>query len=142
MSNSPIATVQTRIAAAPARVWQALTDPASIRAYMFGAEVHTDWQPGSAITWKGEWKGKPYEDKGRIVEATPEKKLTYTHFSPLTGEEDLPENYHTVTIILQPDGAGTLLTLTQDGNATDEARAHSESNWKAMLEGLRTVAEQ
>jgi hypothetical protein len=34
-----------------------------------GADVETDGKPGSPITWKGEYQGKPYEDKGELVEA-------------------------------------------------------------------------
>jgi hypothetical protein len=33
------------------------------------------------------------------------------------------------------------VTLTQDNNATEEAKAHSEENWKRMLEGLKHYVE-
>ncbi|RYY82628.1 MAG: SRPBCC domain-containing protein [Chitinophagaceae bacterium] len=142
MSNSLIARAQVRVAATPARLWKVLTDPALIREYMFGANVSSDWQEGSTIRWKGEWKGKPYEDKGTVVKSIPGKQLVYTHFSPLTGQPDLPENYHTVTIDLEEEGNETLLRLSQDGNANEEARAHSEKNWMMMLGELKKVAEQ
>lgn len=142
MSNSLIAKAQVRVAATPARLWKVLTDPALIREYMFGANVSSDWQEGSTIRWKGEWKGKPYEDKGTVVKSIPGKQLVYTHFSPLTGQPDLPENYHTVTIDLEEEGNETLLRLSQDGNANEEARAHSEKNWMMMLGELKKVAEQ
>jgi hypothetical protein len=32
---------------------------------MFGATVETDWRPGSAITWSGEYNGQRYRDKGQ-----------------------------------------------------------------------------
>ena len=83
-----------------AKVWDALIDPEVIKRYMFGAIVVSDWQQGSSITWKGEWKGKPYEDKGRILELRALERLRYSHFSPLGGAPDLPENYHHVTIDL------------------------------------------
>lgn len=35
----------------------------------------------------------------------------------------------------------TLVQLSQDGNPTDEARAHSEQNWRTMLEGLKKTVE-
>ena len=57
-----IATAQTEIAASPARVWSALTDPAQIKRYMFGSEVETDWKPGGTIVWKGEYQGRAYQD--------------------------------------------------------------------------------
>ena len=49
----------------PAEVWDALTDPEKIRQYYLGADVTTDWKVGSPITWRGEWEGKTYSDKGR-----------------------------------------------------------------------------
>jgi hypothetical protein len=42
-------------------------DPERIKEYYLGAEVQTDWQVGSPITFKGEWEGKSYEDKGEIL---------------------------------------------------------------------------
>ena len=63
-----VATAETEITASPARVWSALTDPAQIKRYMFGSEVETDWEPGGTIIWKGEFQGRAYQDKGRVVE--------------------------------------------------------------------------
>lgn len=119
------------------RVWRALVDPEAIRRYMFGTNVLSDWKQGSQIVWKGEWEGRDYEDHGVIRELTPPRRLSYTHFSPLSGQPDVPENYHTVTIELAPSGAGTHVRLTQDNNPTEEAREHSRKNWSMMLEGLK-----
>ena len=74
---------------------------------MFGADVVSDWREGSPIVWKGEWKGKPYEDKGVILRVQPNEKLEYTHYSPLTGAPDVPDSYHTVTVTLTGEGAQT-----------------------------------
>ena len=136
-----IAKASTTIDAPAAKVWDALVDPAAIKEYMFGTNMESDWQPGSAITWKGEWQGKAYEDKGVIQTIEPRRTLRYTHFSPLAGLPDRPENYHTVTIELTERGAQTEVALSQDNNATEEAREHSEKNWKMMLEGLKTYVE-
>ena len=75
---------------------EGLTDSEMIQRYMFGAIVETDWKPGSPIAWRGEWNGKPFEDKGEVLEVLPYKFLKLTHFSPLSGQEDRPENYHTL----------------------------------------------
>ena len=66
-----VATAETEIDASPDDVWAALTEPKLIEKYMFGAHVETDWQPGSPIVWRGEYDGKPYEDKGEIVAVEP-----------------------------------------------------------------------
>lgn len=136
-----IAKASATIDAPPAKVWDALVDPASIQQYMFGTNVTSDFREGSPITWKGEWQGRAYEDKGTIRRVERERLLQYTHFSPLAGLPDAPENYHTVTIELSGDGSRTNVALSQDNNRTDEAREHSEKNWKMMLDGLKKFVE-
>lgn len=133
---------QVEIDAPPARVWAALTDPDDIEKYMFGSKVETDWTVGSPIVWKGEYEGKRYEDKGEIIEIEPERRLEVTHFSPMSGQEDLPENYHTLTYELEGRGDRTHLSLRQDNNASAEEAARSQGNWEQMLQGLKEVVEK
>jgi uncharacterized protein YndB with AHSA1/START domain len=123
------------------RVWDALVNPVAIKQYMFGTTVTSDWKKGGPIVWKGEWQGKTYQDKGVIRQIEPGRALQYTHFSSLSGLPDKPENYHTVTIQLEPEGERTRLSLTQDNNPTEDVRAHMEDNWKMVLAGLKKVAE-
>ncbi len=123
------------------KVWDALVKPEIIKEYMFGTDVVSDWKEGSKIVWKGEWNGKKYEDKGIILDLKPEKLLRYSHFSPLTGEPDLKENYHTVTVELKEEKGGTKVSLSQDKNRTKEEMEHSEKNWQMMLEGLKKLLE-
>jgi uncharacterized protein YndB with AHSA1/START domain len=136
-----IARCSITVSASPEQVWEALVTPAAIKQYMFGTNVSSDWKEGSPIVWKGEWQGRQYEDKGVIRQLKPGRALQYTHFSPLTGLPDRPENYHTVTIQLAEEGERTRVSLTQDNNPTEEARAHSEKNWAMMLEGLKKFVE-
>ena len=140
--QSLIAEASTRIHAPVDRVWEALIDPKQIKQYMFGTTAASDWKVGSPITFKGEWEGRPYEDKGKILELVPGKRLRYSHFSPSSGQPDRPENYHTVTIDLRGDGPQTHVTLSQDNNATEEAKQHSEKNWSMMLASLKKLLEQ
>ena len=123
------------------RVWNALTDPKMVKEYMHGTNMSTDWREGSPITWKGEWKGKTFEDKGVILEIEPRHLLKYSHFSPAAGTADRPENYHTVTVELSKVDGHVHVDLRQDNNPTDEAKTHSEQNWKMMLEGLKKAVE-
>jgi uncharacterized protein YndB with AHSA1/START domain len=136
-----VATAETDISASPARVWSALTDPSQIKLYMFGSEVETDWKPGSTIVWRGEYHGTTYEDHGQVIEVEPQRRLVVTHFSPLSGQDDAPENYHTLTYVLEPRGKGTHVSLSQDNNASDEEMAHSRGNWAAMLSSLKQAIE-
>jgi uncharacterized protein YndB with AHSA1/START domain len=124
-------------------VWDALTNSAKVKQYMHGTEMSTDWTEGSSISWKGEWKGKSYEDKGKVLEVEPQRLLRYTHWSPMGGSEDRPENYHTLTFELAGNDGKTILTLTQDNNPTqEEADKMARDNWAPVLEGLKATAEK
>jgi uncharacterized protein YndB with AHSA1/START domain len=109
---------------------------------LFGTEVVSEWREGSPIRWKGEWQGKPYEDKGVILQLKPGRRLQYTHFSPLSGLPDSAENYHTVTIELSPTPPLTQVSLSQDNNASEQSREHSEKNWQIVLSGLKALLEK
>src|SRR4051794_15739104 len=95
-----IARAMTTIKAPKSKVWAALVTPAAVKQYFFGTDIASTWKEGSPVTWKGEWEGKRYEDKGVILQFKPPRVLQFTHFSPLAGLPDKPENYHTVTIEL------------------------------------------
>jgi len=142
MAQDLLAQVSVTIDAPRTAVWNALVDPAAIKQYMFGTTVTSNWHEGAPISWKGEWQGKSYEDRGTILAMKPNHKLQYTHFSPLAGLPDRPANYHTVTIELSDEGAGTHVVLSQDNNSTEQAREHSEKNWTMMLEGLKKLLEK
>jgi uncharacterized protein YndB with AHSA1/START domain len=125
------------------RVWEALTDPEKVKQYMHGTEMSTDWKEGSPIVWKGEWKGRSYEDKGTVLAVEPQKLLKYTHWSPMGGSEDKPENYHTVTYELAGEDGKTTLRLTQDNNASqEEADKMATDNWGPVLNGLKETVEK
>jgi len=137
-----IAKASTTINAPAAKVWDALVNPQLIKQYMFGTNVVSEWKKGSPIVWKGEWQGKKYEDKGVILELQPERMLRYSHYSPVSGLAETPENYHTVTIELKSTGSQTELSLSQDNNRTEEERQHSQKNWEMMLASLKKVLEK
>jgi uncharacterized protein YndB with AHSA1/START domain len=138
--------VHTTINAPPAAVWKVLTNLATFKKFFFGSDVATDWKVGSPITFRGEWKGKPYEDKGVVKTVDNEKRLAFTHWSPLSGMEDKPENYHIVAFDLKPAGNGTEVTLSQTNQSdneplTDKNRAEYDKNWTMVLDGLKKAAE-
>ena len=142
MSENLVAEASVGVNAPRGAVWDALVSSEANKEFMFGAEVVSDWREGSPITWKGEWEGRKYEDRGKILQAKPERLLQYTHYSPVSGEPDVPENYHTITIELSDTRVGTRVALRQDGNKTEEARAESQKNWEMMLQGVKKYVEQ
>jgi uncharacterized protein YndB with AHSA1/START domain len=129
------------ISASPRRVWEALTDPDQIREYFLGTTVTTTWEPGSPITWSGEYDGHRYEDKGEVLEVEPERRLVVTHFSPMSGQDDVPENYHRITYRLDDEGAATRVTLEQDNTPADSVEDF-RSNWETMLGNLKELVER
>lgn len=137
-----IATAEIAISASPAQVWAALTDPRQIKKWMFGADVESDWTPGSPIVWRGEYEDTTYEDKGEVVEVDPPHHLRMTHFSPMSGQEDVPANYHNVSYDLEERVDRTFVTLRQDNNGSEDEAEHSAANWTLMLKSLKEVVER
>ena len=130
--NNLIAKATTTINALRSDIWDALTTPESIKQYMFGTDVTSKFYEGSPIVWRGEWQGKVYEDKGKVMKVDPGRVFQFSHYSPLSGLPDRPDNYHIVTIELIDKGGEVKVVLTQDKNLTEEARQHSEKNWRAF----------
>ena len=141
MDKDLIATARITVNTNVETVWRALVTPAIIKKYMFGTEVTSDFKDGSDIRWSGEWQGNRYEDKGKILSVKENQVLKYSHFSPLTGQPDLPENYHSVTISLKEGDGMTEVVLEQDNNKSEDAKVHSEKTWQQMLQSLKAVLE-
>jgi len=141
-NNGFVAHASTTVMAPVSAVWDALVNPAVIKQYMFGADVISNWKEGTPIVWKGEWQGKRFEDKGVILRVQPNRLLSYSHFSPLEGKPDMPDNYHIVTVELSEQPGGTQISLSQDNNGTAQTCEHSEKNWNMALAGLKKVVEQ
>jgi uncharacterized protein YndB with AHSA1/START domain len=138
-----VATAQVTVDASPERTWQTLTDPERVTQWMAGTTLTTDWSVGGPITWAGEIEGRAYEDRGEVLEVDEPRRLSVTHYSPLMGQDDVPENYHTVTYTLDGAGEGpTTVSLEQDGNESAAQAEQFSQNWQSMLEGLKAVAER
>src|SRR5918995_3751638 len=115
---------------APAdEVWRALTTPELIKQWFFGVETETDWEEGSPIVHRGEWQGKPYEDRGEIVRIEPPHLLVHTHWSDLSGKPDSPEHYQEVTWEVSERSEGSELTISERNLPSDEAKDASGQAW-------------
>lgn len=125
-----------------ANVWDALINPEKIKQYLFGTNTFCDWKVGSPLRFTGEWEGKTYEDKGTILAIEKEKVLSYDYWSNFSGVPDVPENYQIVTFTLEGSDGKTVLSLTQQNIRSEEAKGHSEENWKMVLNSLKELLEK
>ena len=123
------------------RVWQAITTPAEIKQWFFGVDTEADWRPGGRLVHRGEYQGKPYVDKGEIVEFDPPRRLVHTHWSDVSGKPDTPGNYQHVAWDLAEKDGGTELTVTERNLPSDKAAETSEGAWKAALTSLKEMLE-
>jgi uncharacterized protein YndB with AHSA1/START domain len=139
----PDVTTETsiRVAAPIQAVWDALTTPELIERWFFGVRTETDWKVGSAIVHRGEYQGKPYEDKGTILEVEPPRRLVHTHWSPVSGISDSEEHYQRVTWDLSEQEGSTLLTVSETNLPSEDAKTTSEQGWNAALAALKGLLE-
>jgi len=121
------------------KVWRGLTDPGLVKQYFFGTHLSSDFKKGSRINFSGEWDGHKYVDGGTILDIDQPRLLKYTYWSSMSGTEDKPENYNTLTYELDEKDGVTTFVITQDGVKSQEALEHSEHNWQSVFDGLKEL---
>jgi len=124
------------------KVWNALVNPIIIKEYLFGTEVISDWEEGSSMIFQGEWEGQKYKDKGNILAIEPEKSFQYNYWSRFSGLEDREENYSLISYQIEEEDGQTILTLTQQGFANEQAKEHSDASWSMILEKMKELIEK
>lgn len=149
MSKPLIIENSIEIKASAAHVWNALTNPAETKKYMFGCEALSTWKVGSPLLWQAPYEGKDVVFvKGFIVSINPNVLLAYTTFDPNSTMEDVPENYLTVTYHLKETNGATTLTVTQGDytNVAEGERRYQESynggeGWHPILVEIKKLVE-
>jgi uncharacterized protein YndB with AHSA1/START domain len=130
-------TVQKRIAAPPARVYNAWLDPAVLSRFMASGTgvtlttAETDPRVGGRFRLDMNVGGTDYPHCGTYLDLVPHSRIAFTwesHSSTVEGS--------TVTLDLVPDGDGTLLTLTHVRFASEPVRDAHAASWDLMLAGL------
>lgn len=139
-SGAPL-TLSVTINAPAGKVWDAITENGKRKQWFFGVETKTDWTEGSSIAHSGEFQGKPYHDKGEILEIEPGRMLVHTHWSDMSGRPDKPENYETVTFMLNETDGKTNVTVAESNHPSEKAREVSEAMWQKALDGLKRLVE-
>ncbi|GAB2468574.1 SRPBCC family protein [Xylanimonas ulmi] len=125
------ASASTFVTQPPERVWAELMHPGA--RWMLGANIESDFQVGSPITFEGHFFGRQFEDHGTVLAFERPRLMHFTHFAPLSGLDDVPENYHDIRIALEPADGGTRITVVQQNiDSAEHARA-SQEHWSHAL---------
>lgn len=141
MSDELRTRAEIRIDAPAEQVWSALTTPELIKRWFFGVDTETDWTEGSPIVHRGEYQGTPYEDKGTIVKVDAGRLLVHTHWSPVSGLPDSPENYQEVSWALSERDHRTELVVTEVNLPSEAAKEVSAQGWRTALAALKELLE-
>jgi uncharacterized protein YndB with AHSA1/START domain len=118
-----------------------VTTPDLVQKYFFATRLATDWKVGSPITFRGEWEGKPYEDRGTVLSFKEPHELSFNYWSSFSGTEDRDESRQIIRYELAETEGGVCVTIYQSNTDTQERADHSAKNWKFVLDGLKSLVE-
>lgn len=141
-ANTNRVEIRLFIDAPPEKVWRALTNPRLVKQWFLGADTETDWRVGSPLVQRGVWRGRPTNEKGRVLESERGKRLVHTHWSAASGLPDRPENYRVIRYDLAAVGEGTELTFAEENIPNEAARQRAEETWQRLLAGLKAISER
>ena len=133
----PSLTVKRRFNAAPAKVFAAWTDAEKVKRWMGPGEVQvlsaeSDARTGGRYRWVMQTpNGEQHDVSGVYREVIPIEKLVFTWAWKST-----PERESLVTVMLKPDGDGTLMTLTHEQFFDEDARDRDQHGWNDAMEKL------
>jgi uncharacterized protein YndB with AHSA1/START domain len=153
-----IITGEIFIAAPPARVFQALTDPAQMPLWWGATDLYriTEWK--GDIRVGGKWSsdgvgvdGKAFRVDGEYLEVDPPRLLVHTWNASWTHPIRTVVRWELEPQIVhglhpsgpQRAGTGTLVTITHEGFASDApAAANHSEGWKRVMGWLTAYVEK
>jgi uncharacterized protein YndB with AHSA1/START domain len=136
-ATKPSLTLKRRLKAPPAKVYAAWIEPEKVARW---------WGPGPSVVLRAEFDarvggrfrvvfrcadGEEHDVSGVYREVVPDKKLAFTWAWRST-----PERESQVTLDFEPDGDGTLLTLTHAQFFDEAARDGHREGWSSTLDKL------
>jgi uncharacterized protein YndB with AHSA1/START domain len=139
LASRPSLTLKRRINAIPEKVYAAWTDPEKL-AHWFGpaqvkagsVQAEIDLRVGGRYRISFESGNGEYSEVGGVYrEVTPNARLAFSWAWYTT-----PERESQVTVSLQPDGGGTLLTLHHEQFFDEAARDGHARGWAELLDKL------
>ncbi|HXG77804.1 MAG TPA: SRPBCC domain-containing protein [Methyloceanibacter sp.] len=133
----PSLTLKRRLKAAPAQVYAAWTDPAKIVKW-FGPDAGPVEHAELDVRVGGRYSlgfrtedGEQHQVSGVYREVVPNERLSFTW-----AWRTMPERESLVTILIKPDGAGSLLTLIHEKFFDEPARDRHRDGWSGCLDKL------
>lgn len=136
-ATKPSLTLKRRLKATPAKVFAAWIDPEKVKRWMGPGEVkvlraESDPHTGGRYRWVMKSPdGEELDVSGVYREVVVNEKLVFTWAWKST-----PERESLVTILLKPDGDGTLLTLTHEQFFDEDARDRHQQGWTGALDKM------
>jgi len=136
-ATKPSLTIKRHLKAPPAKVYAAWTDPEKVKGWMGPGEVkaksaESDLRVGGRYRWvMVAPSGQELDVRGVYREIVPNEKLVFT-WSWLSA----PERESLVTVLLKPDGDGTLLTLTHEQFFDEDACDQHNNGWNGALDKM------
>jgi uncharacterized protein YndB with AHSA1/START domain len=136
----PSLTLKRRLKAPPAKVFAAWTDPEKVKRWIGPGEVKAvnaecDPRVGGHYRWRMQnAAGEPHNVGGTYREVVANEKLVFTW-----AWEGTPENESVVTVVFKPDGDGTLITVTHEQFANEDARNRHQGGWNGALDKLEKL---
>jgi uncharacterized protein YndB with AHSA1/START domain len=133
----PSLTLKRRLKASPEAVYAAWTDPEKIVRW-FGPDTGPVKQAETDLRVGGRYfvifnteDGEQHHVSGVYREVVPNEKLVFTWTW-----RTMPERESVVTILIKPDGSGSLLTLMHEKFFDEPARDRHREGWTGCLDKL------
>lgn len=130
---------QINIAAAPRRVWAALTTADGLKSWWVD-EARVDAREGGRVVLISEGEeGQPVEERGMFHTFRPTRRVEIAW----DGNSPAPTKGTRVEFNVARDGEETRVSVIHSGGALDdeEAREALEKGWKSALRALRSSLE-
>jgi uncharacterized protein YndB with AHSA1/START domain len=139
-ATKPSLTLKRRLKASPAKVFAAWIDPEKIKHWMGPGEIKAlsaecDARTGGRFRWVMRAPdGEVHDVSGVYREVVPNEKLVFTWAWKST-----PERESLVTVLIKPDGDGSLLTLTHEQFFDEDARDRHQGGWNSALDKMQQM---
>lgn len=124
----------------PEKLWAALTDNTSYRAFWADSMHESSFEKGSPIRYVRR-NGK-VDVEGEILDVEPGRRLVYTFHVTGPGPQH-DEGPSTVEYLIEQSGPETKLTVTHSGFSKKNSalRVGISNGWPTILSSLKTVME-